>query len=210
MPARTCAQATGARVEKCPTLTRTVHNNGATTQHASACATYLDGARHFRRMESLAEADHDKCIDVYIRNEWEGEFSGSNSLMLQLATIIKGRPKQRAQGWRLRVVLILDTPSEGAKERMLEKLANARINDAQVLVIISSDVHAAILANSSRSSLIFLPMPPLPENIHYASRGHAIEKSLTYIKSLDKLTEDLPPIALVAAGERVDVLTTAI
>ena len=117
-------------------------------------------------------------IDVYIKDEWEGQFSGSYSLMIQLAAILQARPKRRSVGAQLRIMIVLDRPVDGAEARMRLRLEKARIMKAQVKAIISQDLHTSIVENSSDASLVFLSMPEPSADVRSASRGHAFEEAM--------------------------------
>eukprot|EP00040_Diaphanoeca_grandis_P024506 m.134735 g.134735 ORF g.134735 m.134735 type:complete len:961 (-) comp29756_c0_seq1:58-2940(-) len=165
-------------------------------------------------------------IDVWIVGEWDWDSLEENiTIMLQHAHLMK---EAMGKGVKLRIIQLVRYFFSEEQVRLHQGLVDlveaARISMPELVVYpapqstVGSPVHRAnasepvnnfeglnrtIKSHSSDTVLAFLALPNLPQDVTENSAS-------TFIRSLDSLTNGLPPLALIKKGEPASILSTRI
>lgn len=166
-------------------------------------------------------------IDVWIVGDWDLENLDENvALQIQHAHLMKTALGKRAKLRILQLVHFLSQEQGTFHRRLKDLVEAARIDMPEMIVLpapsrpstperrrtsssgamsteLSGSINQIIKAHSANTTLAMLALPPLPLDITQQSAD-------AFVESLHKLTDELPPTALMLKGEPDAVISTHI
>ncbi len=143
--------------------------------------------------EELEELHEAHRIDIW----WRGH-RGNLGLMLALAFLLRKHPVWEDAEIVVRRLVIEEREAAAATEQLREQLAGARF-DARVEVIATKeDPFEVIRQRSRKADLVFM-------GLRQRGADETVGDYTTYYAELGRQTDGMPPTALVAAAEGIDL-----
>ncbi len=143
--------------------------------------------------EDIEDLEEARRIDIW----WKGH-RGNLGLMLALAFLLRKHPVWEGADIVIRRLVKQDREVAAASEQLREQLADARF-DARVEVLVTDEVPFEVIRQKSRKAdLVFMGLRP---------RGpdESVADYSAYYAEIGRQTDGMPPTALVAAAEGVDL-----